>query len=99
MNHDLDRIRSWAHRWRILLNPDPRKQAVEIIFSTKRDKIDHPPIFFNNIQVMKVDEHKHLGLTLDSRLSFISHIYAAIAKSRKAIGMLILQLLQNQEKQ
>ncbi len=88
MNHDLNRIKLWAHRWRMSFNPDPRKQAVEIIFSTKRVKIDHPAIFFNNMQVMKVDEHKHLGLTLDSRLSFSSHINSAIAKSRKAIGML-----------
>ena len=69
MNHDLDRIRSWAHRWRMSFNPDPRKQAVEVIFSTKRDKIDHPPISFNNIQVMKVDELRNLGL--HSTLGFL----------------------------
>ena len=70
MNHDLDCIKLWAHEWRMSLNPDPRKQAVEIIFSTKRDKIEH------------------LDLKLDSRLSFISHINAAIAKLRKAVGIL-----------
>ena len=70
MNHDLDCIKLWAHEWRMSPNPDPRKQAVEIIFSTKRDKIEH------------------LDLKLDSRLSFISHINAAIAKLRKAVGIL-----------
>ena len=35
-----------------------------------------------------MDQHKHLGITLDSKLSFSAHIQATIAKSRKAIGML-----------
>ena len=35
-----------------------------------------------------MDKHKHLGLVLDSKLSFLSHINAAISKSRKALGLL-----------
>ena len=35
---------------------------------------------------MKVDEHKHLGIILDSKLSFSANINAAITKSRKGIG-------------
>ena len=37
---------------------------------------------------MKVDQHKHLGVILDPKLSFSAHIQAAKSKSRKAIGML-----------
>ena len=70
MNHDLELIKQWAHQWRMSFNPDPQKQAVEIIFSRKRNKIDHPVILFNDTPVKKVDEHKHLGLFLDSNLSF-----------------------------
>ena len=69
-------------------NPDPRKQAVELIFSTKRSEISHPETRFNNIPVMKVDEHKHLGIILDSKLSFSAHIKAAVSKARKGIGLL-----------
>ena len=36
----------------------------------------------------KVIEHKHLGIVLDSKLSFYAHIKAAISKTRKGIGML-----------
>ena len=49
MNHDLDLISQWAHDWRMSFNPDPQKQAVELTFSRKKNEVDHPAIFFNNI--------------------------------------------------
>ena len=36
----------------------------------------------------KVSEHKHLGIILDSKLSFSAHIKSAISKTRKGIGLL-----------
>ena len=60
MNRDLEVIKQWAHDWRISFNPDPQKKAVELIFSRTKNEVDHPEILFNNIPVMKVDEHKHL---------------------------------------
>ena len=54
----------------------------------KKNEVDHPAIFFNNIPVEKVTEHKHLGIILDSKLSFSAHIKSAISKTRKAIGLL-----------
>ena len=88
MNHDLQLISQWAHDWRMTFNPDPQKQAVELLFSRKRNEINHPILFFNNVPVGKVNEHKHLGIILDSKLSYSSHITAAIAKTRKGIGLL-----------
>ena len=88
MNHDLELIRQWAHDLRISFNRDPQKQVVELIFSRKNIKADHPEILFNNTPVMKVDEHKHLRIILDSKLSFSAHIKSAISKSRKSIGLL-----------
>ena len=69
-------------------NPDPTKQAFEVTFSKKRCPANHPPIFFNDVPVKKVQEQKHLGIILDSKLSFASHIKAVISKSRQGIGML-----------
>ena len=39
MNHDLEAIKQWAQHWRMSFNPDPQKQAVEIIFSRKETKL------------------------------------------------------------
>ena len=39
-------------------------------------------------EVARKDEHKHLGLILDSKLDFKSHIRQAILKARRGIGMI-----------
>ena len=88
LNHDLDLIKHWARDWRMSFNPDPTKQAIEVTFSKKKISVDHPPIFSNDVTVMKVDEHKHLGVVLDSQLTFSSHIHCDINKVRRGIGML-----------
>ena len=88
INHDLQLISQWAVQWKMSFNPDLSKPAEEVIFSHKRHKSVHPPLFFNNVQVKQVNEHKHLGLILDSKLTFDSHINEKLAKARKGIGVI-----------
>ena len=54
-------------------NPDPNKQTVEVLFSRKVNDINHPPLCFNNLIVTAVEDHKHLGITLDRKLNFAKH--------------------------
>ena len=42
LNHDLDIIRQWAHQWEMEFNPDPNKQATEVLFSCKKSSPNHP---------------------------------------------------------
>ena len=35
LNTDLEKISQWAYQWKMQFNPDPNKQANEIIFSQK----------------------------------------------------------------
>ena len=67
MNADLNRIKEWAFQWKMSFNPDPNKQATEVIFSHKLKPPTHPAISFNNCQVASVLSHKHLGIILDSK--------------------------------
>ena len=55
-------------------NLDKTKQNYLIIFSQKRIKPTHPPLYFNENQVVIKHEQKHLRLILDSGQSFQSHI-------------------------
>ena len=86
INHNL--INLWASKWRMSFNPDTSKQAVEVTFSKKRYPPNHPLIFFNDTPVLKAQEQKHLGIILDSKVSFANHIKTAISKSRQGIGVL-----------
>ena len=73
LQHDLDSITEWAHQWKMSFNPDPTKPAEEILFSHKNVKSFHPPLNFDNIEVKRVTEHKHLGLIFDPNQSFSKH--------------------------
>ena len=70
LNNDLDIIYQWAHQWKMEFNPDPTKQATEVLFSCKKVSPNHPQLIFNGNDVVKVNEQKHLGLILQPGLSF-----------------------------
>ena len=88
LNHDLDQIKRWAHQWRMSFNPDPTKPAQEVLYSKKKNITLHPPLYYNGIEVKRVSEHKHLGLILDSKLTFAKHITEKITIARKWIGII-----------
>ena len=63
----------------MVFNPDPSKQAEEIIFSSKIINTQTPLLTFNNGIVSTKESHKHLGMILDRKLSF---------KANKGIGLI-----------
>ena len=69
-------------------NPDPNKEATELLFSCKKNGPNHPFPFFNESVLPKVKEQKHLGLTLDSKLSFERHVNEKLIKAKKGIGII-----------
>ena len=69
----------------MLINPDPNKQAVEILFSKKQhEKNNYPPLNFNRDNVQTAISQKHLSLVLDSKLDFNEHISNKINKEHIA---------------
>ena len=88
LNDDLDIIYQWAHQWKMEFNPDPTKQATEVLFSCKKVSPNHPQLIFNGTDVVKVNEQKHLGLILQPGLSFEKHLNEKIIKAKKNIGLL-----------
>ena len=87
LNSDLSRIKQWAFQWKMSFHPDPNKQAQEVIFSTKLKKFCHPSLRFNN-NVSQASSQKHLGLSLDNRLTFDEHLTNVSNKISKTIGLL-----------
>ena len=48
----------------------------------------HPPLRLGNEEITSKTEHKHLGMILDSKLNFKSHVIEAILKARRGIGLI-----------
>ena len=69
-------------------NPDPSKQAQEVIFSRKSKRSTHPPLVFNNNNVSQTYSQKHLGVILDFKLTFEEHLNNVLAKVNKAVSLL-----------
>ena len=88
LNKDLEMIHNWAFQWKMNFNPDPTKQAKELIFSHKTKKLSHPPLVFNNANVNQSMYQKHLSIILDSKLTFESHMNMVTTKISKTIGLL-----------
>ena len=86
LNHDLD-IYQWAHQWKMEFNPLTLVNK-QVLFSCKKVSPNHPQQIFNGITVKKVDEQKHLGLILDTGLSFNKRLDEKIKKAKTIIGII-----------
>ena len=70
-------------------NPDPSKQAQEVIFSCKSKRLTHPPLVFSNKNVSQFFSQKHLAVAVDFKLTFADHLNNVLAKVNKTIGLLL----------
>ena len=69
-------------------NPDPKKQAQEVIFSRKINKIDDPQLNFNKNLVKSLSIPKHLRMIFDTKSDFSLHLKNVQNKVNKTIGLL-----------
>ena len=88
LNNDLTKISERAVQWKMNFNPDPSKQAQELLFSRKISSKPYPSLYFNDNPVHQVQLQQHLGLFLDQKLSFDEHIQCILMKTHKIIGMI-----------
>ena len=54
----------------------------------KNQKLFHATVLFNNIPVQRSTVQKHLGVYLDEKLNFNTHITEEIGKASKGIGVI-----------
>ena len=74
-------------------NPDPSKQAQEVILSRKAKKEYLPPLAFNNNNASETNSQKHVSVVLDNLLSFEDHLKLTLNKVNKTITL--MRKLQN----
>ena len=69
-------------------NPDPTKQAKEVIFSKITILGTHPSLFFKHSLIEQTTTQTHLDLTLNHKLTFQYHVNEKIKKATEGIGLL-----------
>jgi hypothetical protein len=85
VNEDLDRLSQWADKWKVSFSP-PKTE--ELLVTTKRNEIIHPPLILNETPIKRVPHHKHLGLTLSNDLTWNNHIESITDKANRKLGLL-----------
>lgn len=79
----LNSISEWLLNWRIKAN---ESKSVQVTFTTKRGTC--PSVVLNNTNIPQANEAKYLGIHLDRRLTWKSHIFI----KRKALGIKLRSL-------
>ena len=85
LNDDLIKTNNWAYQWKMSFNPDPNKQAQEVIFRRKTKKKNHAPLTFSKSNVNQSTSQKLLGVILDASLSFEEYLICIQSKTNKTI--------------
>ena len=88
LNKDLATINDWIYQWKMSFNPDPNKQATEVVFSRETKPVIHPSQYFNDAPVSTTLSQSHLGLILDKKLVFSHHLNEKMSKCNKGIGLI-----------
>jgi hypothetical protein len=85
LNSDLIKMSKWAEQWLVRFNS---KKTKTMLISLKKDVVVHPPLLMDGSIINDVNEHKHLGITLQSDLNWQAHINSICKKANKRIDIL-----------
>ena len=86
LNRDLGRIVSWCQLWGMKLNAN---KTQSIIISRSRTLFPpHPALYISDVQIGEVGNLRLLGVTLDSKLTFESHLRSLSSSLAQKTGLL-----------
>ena len=70
--------------------PDDWKKRITVQLHKKSSKqlVNNPPPYLNNSEIKLSSSQKHLGVSLDSKLSFNKHIDDKTHQVKKGVGLL-----------
>ena len=82
LNENLDNVKEWARQWVVDFNATKTKAM-----TISNRSLDHPSLLFNHTELEEVQDHKHLGVTLSSKLSWTKHIDSVTASVSKMLDV------------
>ena len=84
LDDDLSTIRDWANQWIVSFNPTKTKS---LLVTLKRNLVP-PPLHFDGQRLDEVKCHKHLGIHLNSTLTWKDHITYIAENTNKKLNIL-----------
>ena len=86
LNDDLTQISAWADNWLVKFNTSKSK-ALTISLKKNKDTIELP-LTFNNSVLDTVTKHKHLGIEINSNLTWKDHCKTIYENASKKLNIL-----------
>lgn len=80
MNSDLANINTWTSNNHLQINPNKTKYIVFEMKNKSLDECSHHDLKLNNITIQRTFNYKYLGLEVDSKLTFNSHVNSIKSK-------------------
>ena len=84
LQRDLSLLSAWSVRWGLTLNPAKCKSFT----MTLRRAPVQTKYFINSTELDHVSKIRDLGVTLDSKLTFASHVSDIVSRANRALGLL-----------
>ncbi|BES89765.1 Reverse transcriptase (RNA-dependent DNA polymerase) [Nesidiocoris tenuis] len=81
----LDEIALWSKKWRLVMNSS---KSFNVIFTYRRNHVVSP-LSLDGAIIPTMDAVRYLGITLDRRLTFRSHITDLVKRIRQRTRMLL----------
>ena len=85
LNSDLSKLYAWSKQWRVQFNANKTKF---LYFTLKRCIPVLPNLYLGENIIERTENHVHLGLALDSRLEWKSHVSKIQSRIAKTINSL-----------
>ena len=84
LNKDLENIRKWADAWKVTFEPTKCKAT---ILSRKRNP-SRPDLFFGATKIQLSEQMEVLGVSIDSKLTWSSHLSNICKRAGQRLGAL-----------
>ena len=87
---DLGRLCEWSRMWRLKLNPT----KCSVISFTLRTRPVVADYILDGVALARGTEVRDLGVMLDSKLTFATHVDATVSKAKRMLGLIIRSMQQ-----
>ncbi len=85
INEDLEVINKWAKKWKIKINAN---KTEGLLISRKGTSYVTPPVMLDGCHINFISSHKHVGIWLNTKLDWKTHVDNLASKANKRMGIL-----------